>query len=275
MTFQGELRKMNVELDNNDLVQYTMRFFNSVNKTEQTLFLNDLLGKEISIEYEGVILCKSCGNRTKTSFNQGFCYPCFRSSPEAAECIIRPELCRAHLGEGRDIEWEERNHNQSHFVYLAATDVVKVGVTRATQIPTRWIDQGANEAIRLAETPNRYQAGVIEVALKSQFTDKTNWRKMLRNENDESIDLEEVKWELEELLPEDIAQYFSEDDEVTSISYPVLEFPVKIKSLNLDKVPSISGRLMGVKGQYLLLDEDRVINIRRHTSYEVNFTVKD
>src|SRR5690554_201461 len=273
MKIKGELRKMLVEFNGKNVVQYQMKFFNSETKEEQLLPMNDLIGQTVSFNYEGNIFCKKCGNKTKTSFNQGFCYPCFKNAPESAECIIRPELCEAHLGKGRDPEWEEKNHNQPHIVYLAASDVVKVGVTRGTQIPTRWIDQGANEAIKLAETPNRYLAGVLEVALKSEFTDKTNWRKMLRNEVDESIDLEETKWKLEELLPEDLSQYISDDDELTNINYPVLAYPTKIKSVNLDKLPSISGKLMGIKGQYFLLDGDRVMNIRRHTSYEVEFSI--
>src|SRR5690554_6834736 len=275
MEIKGELRKMLVELDENNLVQYQMLFHNKETGEHQTLSLNEFLGKTITLNFQGDIFCKSCGVKTKTSYNQGFCYNCFINSPESAECIIRPELCRAHLGEGRDIEWEERNHNQPHFVYLAATDVVKVGVTRSTQIPTRWIDQGASEAIILAETPNRYLAGVIEVALKSEFTDKTNWRKMLLNHIDESIDLEEIKWRLEELLPSDIVEYFSEEDDVTTIDYPVLEYPIKITSLNLDKSPEIKGRLLGIKGQYFLLDSGRVINIRRHTSYKVKFQIEE
>src|SRR5690554_2826808 len=190
MEKRGELRKMQVELDEKDLVHYQFVLYDSSRKESTQFSANELIGKQISIHFTHNIFCKKCGNKTKTSFNQGFCYDCFKNAPESAECIIRPELCRAHLGEGRDVEWEERNHNQPHIVYLAASDVVKVGVTRGTQIPTRWIDQGANEAIKLAETPNRYLAGVLEVALKSEFTDKTNWRKMLRNEVDESIDLE-------------------------------------------------------------------------------------
>jgi hypothetical protein len=273
MNFKGELRKMNVSFNDENVVQYQMRFFNTETQEEQLVPMNELIGQNVSFKFEGNIFCVKCGTKTKTSFNQGFCYPCFKDAPESAECIIRPELCRAHLGEGRDVEWEEKNHNQPHIVYLAASDVVKVGVTRGTQIPTRWIDQGANEAIKLAETPNRYLAGVLEVALKSEFTDKTNWRKMLRNDVDESIDLEETKWQLEELLPEDLAQYITEEDELTNINYPVLEFPVKIKSVNLDKLPSISGKLMGIKGQYFLLDGDRVMNIRRHTAYEVEFLI--
>lgn len=175
------------------------------------------------------------------------------------------------MGEGRDPEWEEKHHNKPHYVYLAATDKVKVGVTRDHQIPPRWIDQGASAAIRLAKTPNRYLAGVIEVALKDTFDDKTNWRSMLRNEIDESIDLEDTKRELEPLLPADIAEYITDEDEITQIEYPVIAFPKKIKTINLDRTPSIEGKLMGIKGQYLLLDNDRVINIRKYAGYQVNF----
>lgn len=273
MNYSGELRKMIVHLNDDNSVSYKIKLVDTDQDTEELIDANDLIGKDVSFEFTGKIICKSCGRKTKTSFNQGFCYPCFKNAPESAECIIKPELCRAHLGEGRDIEWEERNHNQPHVVYLAASDVVKVGVTRLTQIPTRWIDQGAAYAIRLAETPNRFLAGQLEVALKSEFTDKTNWRKMLKNEIDDSIDLEEVKWELEELLPDDLSQYFSEDDEIISFDYPVLEFPQKIKSLSFDKEPIISGKLLGIKGQYFLFDNNRVMNIRKHTAYSVTMSI--
>jgi hypothetical protein len=186
---------------------------------------------------------------------------------------LRPELCRAHLGEGRDLEWEEANHNQPHIVYLAASDVIKVGVTRKTQLPTRWIDQGANLAIVLAETPNRFVAGQIEVALKQEFTDKTNWRKMLANDVDDDIDLETLKWELEEVLPSDIADYITEDDEVLSLNYPVIKYPVKVKSLSLDKMPIITGKLAGIKGQYFIFDSGNVLNIRKHSGYKIELEI--
>jgi len=176
------------------------------------------------------------------------------------------------LGEGRDVEWEERNHNQPHIVYLAASSAVKVGITRETQVPTRWIDQGASSAIKLAETENRYEAGRIEVALKEFFTDKTNWQKMLKNDIDESIDLVESKWELEEHLPADIIDQFSEDDEVTDLNFPVKKYPTKVKSLTFDKTPTIEGVLAGIKGQYLIFDDGSVVNIRRHTSYQIELT---
>ncbi len=257
---KGHLHKMYVSLE--EQVRYSLKW-------DDEIIMNDFIGKPLSLKYDGVINCTSCGKRTKNSFGQGFCYPCFISAPEAAECIIRPELCRAHLGEGRDVEWEEKHHNQPHVVYLAASDVVKVGVTRDTNVPNRWIDQGAMSAIRLAETPNRYEAGRLEVELKSMFTDKTNWRKMLKNEFDETIDLEEEKWTLHDQLPSDLTEFFSENDEIVEINYPVLEFPEKVKSLSFDKVPHVEGILKGIKGQYLLFDEDRVLNIRKHTGYEI------
>lgn len=270
MAETGNLRKMNAFIEN-DKVHYVLRLFNSDKEVVREIDMNSLIGQEVSMKFSGKINCISCGTISKKSFGQGFCYKCFVSAPEASVCVLKPELCRAHINEGRDVEWEQANHNQPHFVYLAVSDVVKVGITRATQIPTRWIDQGAAYAIRLAEVPNRYTAGVIEVALKSQFTDRTNWRKMLKNEVDTEIDLVETKWELEELLPNDLSNYMTEDDEIIHLNYPVISFPDKIKSLSFDSESVISGKLMGIKGQYLLLDNDRVLNLRKHNGYEISF----
>jgi len=238
----------------------------------QTLSLNQVIGKELKIQFTGTIICSSCSKKIKKTFQDGFCYNCFQSAPEASECVIRPELCKAHLGEGRDVEWEERNHNQPHVVYLASSDTVKVGVTRATQVPGRWIDQGAFAAIRLAETPNRYEAGRLEVALKSVFTDKTNWQRMLKNEIDDSIDLEEEKWQLHEQLPSDLTEYFSENDEIITMNYPVNLYPTKVKSISLDKTPEVAGKLSGIKGQYLIFEDGSVMNVRKHTGYEVEIS---
>lgn len=233
--------------------------------------LNDRIGSEVYLEFKGQIYCKKCSNSTPKSFGEGFCYPCFLSAPEASPCILHPELCEAHLGKGRDLEYEEKHHNQPHYVYLAATDQVKVGVTRTTQMPTRWIDQGAREAIILSETPNRYLAGVIEVALKDSYSDKTNWQNMLRDIQENEIDLITEKWEILELLPEDLGQYFTEDDTVLKFNYPVLSYPEKVASLTLDKEPHIRGTLTGIRGQYLYFDHYLVLNVRRHTGYEVDW----
>ncbi len=253
---------MSVILDS--VVQYDL-------KINETIRMNEWVGKTIKLTWDGSIFCTACEKQTKKSFGEGFCYACFINAPEATECNLRPELCRAHLGEGRDIAWEEKNHNQKHIVYLAASNKVKVGVTRITQIPTRWIDQGASFAIRIAETPNRYEAGILEVALKSFFTDKSNWQRMLKNELDESIDLLEEKWTLFDQLPSDLTKYFTEDDEIISINYPVLDFPVKVSSLSFDSTPTIEGKLMGIKGQYLIFEGGKVLNIRKHTGYSISF----
>jgi hypothetical protein len=262
--YTGILRKMKVSKENE--IRYFLR-------VDEEFDLNSMLGQEITISWTGRIFCQSCGKQTKKSFGEGFCYPCFTSAPEAAECIIRPELCRAHLGQGRDPEWEQINHNIPHVVYLAASSKVKVGVTRQSQIPTRWIDQGASSAIVLALTPNRYEAGNLEVALKSFYTDKTNWQHMLKNEVDDTIDLIEEKWNLFDQLPEDLRIYFSEMDEVLDLKYPVRAYPMTITSVNLDKVPQIRAVLEGIKGQYLIFDGGLVFNVRRHTGYEVNLLI--
>ena len=255
------LQKMDSKLEST--IQYYLR------NPDNSIAMNELIGKEISLIWSGVIYCSKCAKVTKKSFGEGFCFTCFSSAAEASPCILHPELCEAHLGKGRDLEFEERNHNQPHFVYLAATDKVKVGVTRATQIPTRWIDQGASSSIILAETPNRYLAGCIEVALKDFFTDKTNWQNMLRNFHDESINLEEEKWQVHDELPSDLTQYWIENDEITNLNYPVLEYPEKVSSMSFDKTAQIQGTLTGIRGQYLIFDTKNVINIRRHTGYEI------
>lgn len=237
---QGILKKMRVE--HGSPINYSLEL-------EQSVPMNELLGQTIRLNWLGRIICSSCGKQTKSSFGQGYCYNCFVSGPDSSPCIISPELCRGHLGEGRDIEWELKHHVQPHIVYLALSDSVKVGVTRAEQKLTRWIDQGAYQAIILAETPNRYLAGTIEVALKSVMTDKTNWQRMLKNEINHEIDLVEEKGMAEEALPFDLRDYISGDDAVTTMEYPVMQFPAKVKSLSFDKNTMVEGKLVGIKGR--------------------------
>jgi hypothetical protein len=199
MIYQGTLTKMQTEYGNP--IQYYLVFENSF------LNLNQLLGKDLAIEFQGY-QCLNCG-KAKKIFRQGFCYDCFMSSPAVGDWIMKPELSTAHLDiEDRDLAYEKRVQLQPHVVYLALSSEVKVGVTRKTQVPTRWIDQGAVQAIPIVEVPNRYLAGITEVALKNHFADKTNWQRMLKNEVDDSIDLVEEKWNLHDQLPEDLIQFF-------------------------------------------------------------------
>lgn len=253
------LEKMKVKLE--DVVQYSL-------KTDAgEIALNEKIGNPIKLTFSGVTECIACHQKKKL-FAQGFCYDCFMNAPESSPCIINPEFCEGHLGKGRDLAWEEKNHVQPHVVYLAVASGLKIGVTRETQVPTRWIDQGASFAIRVAEVPYRQLAGQIEVALKQTFTDKTNWQRMLKNEIGD-FDLETEKWQIDELLPNDLSQYMSENDDIIEINYPVLQYPQKIKSIGFDKTPVIEGTLLGIKGQYLLFDGDRVMNMRKHTGYHI------
>lgn len=244
-------------------VQYTLEL------GSDKIPVNELIGKNIQLRWTGRIICTVCGRKTNKSFGEGMCYDCFANAPENAECIIRPELCEAHLGKGRDPEWEKRNHMQPHYVYLALTNSVKVGVTRGDQIPTRWIDQGAHKGIILAETPYRQLAGAIEVVLKEHLTDKTNWQKMLKNEPPLVNDLVAEKNRIIELLPEQFRQYRSSNDEILELVYPVLQYPVKVTSLSFEKMPAIEMKLQGIRGQYFIFENGNVINIRGKSGYEV------
>lgn len=261
MQAKGTLDKMPAEFS--DPVRYKLRLGG------HDISMNELVGRPVSLRFTGNIYCCNCGKKTSKSFGEGFCYNCFANSPENAECIIRPELCLAHELKGRDVEWEISHHLKPHFVYLALVNETKVGVTRDSQIPTRWIDQGANKAIILAETPYRQLAGLIEVALKEFVADKTNWSKMLRNEFNPEIDLLSEKRRISALIPENLQQYISADDKVTELHYPVAEYPQKVSSLGFDKQALIDGKLTGIRAQYLLFEGGKVVNIRKHTGYEV------
>jgi hypothetical protein len=257
--YQGNILKMRTELASP--VKYDLPV------GDKLLEMNPLIGKDISMHFTGQINCISCGKITKRSFNQGFCYNCLQTAPEASESVVRPELSKSHFGIARDMEWAEKHDLIEHVVYFAVASELKIGVTRNHQIPTRWIDQGASFAIEIARTPNRHIAGVMEVFLKKHFTDRTNWQAMLKNEVAENIDLAEEKGKVRQLLPSELQKYLTETNEVTSIEYPVSEYPQKVKSLSFDKTRDISGVLKGIKGQYLIFKNDTVLNIRKHNGY--------
>ncbi len=265
MQYQTILKKMKTEL--NDVVQYYLDVENDF------LNLNQLLGREIEIGFEGY-QCLCCGKEKKI-FRQGFCYDCFYESALGGDWILKPELSKAHLGiEDRDLDFEKEVQLKPHIVYLALSSNVKVGVTRKTQVPTRWIDQGATKAIEIVEVPNRYLAGITEVALKQYVADKTNWQKMLKNEVLDA-DLIEEREKLKSYIPEEAQPYFlANNGKITEIEYPVLQYPTKVKSLNLEKTPIYSGKLIGVKGQYLLFEDSTVFNVRNSEGYKVIITIK-
>lgn len=265
MQYQTVLKKMMTEL--NDVVHYYLDVENDV------LNLNQLLGREIEISFEGY-QCLCCGQEKKI-FRQGFCYDCFYESAQGGDWIMKPELSTAHLDiEDRDLEYEKQVQLKPHVVYLALSSNVKVGVTRKTQVPTRWIDQGATKAIEIVEVPNRYLAGITEVALKDYVADKTSWQKMLKNEV-LVADLIAEREKLKAFIPEEVQPYFlANNGKITEIEYPVIKYPTKIKTLNLEKEHVYSGKLVGVKGQYLLFEDTTVFNVRNNEGYKVIISVK-
>ncbi len=263
MEYQGVLKKMKTE--NLEEIQYYL------DMKSDFLNVNQLLSKEITISFV-TYECLNC-HLEKKIYRQGFCKNCFFEIPNAADWIMRPELSTAHLDiEDRDLAYEKSVQLQPHIVYLANSSNVKVGVTRKQQIPTRWIDQGAHEAIEIVEVPNRYLAGITEVALKNYVGDKTNWRKMLKNDiEDENL----VEWreKLKEFIPDEAKQYFIENNSETHINFPVLKYPEKPKSLNLIKTPSYTGKLVGIKGQYLIFEDETVFNVRSNEGLVVSIEV--
>jgi len=268
----GTLRKMRTELGTESHPD-EVNYFLPVGKQE--LSLNPYIGKFLKLEFLGNIFCKNCGKKTSKSFSQGFCFPCMRRLAQCDMCILKPETCHYHEGTCREPEWGEKNCFVPHFVYLSNTSGLKVGITRHTQIPTRWIDQGATQATIMFKVESRRQSGFVETAFKQMVADKTNWRTMLKEDQpDKDLLAKAVKLkarfhaDMRHVL--DIFPGEAEDQskDVIGIRYPVLEFPKTIKSHNFDKQPVVEGTLMGIKGQYLIFDTG-VINIRKFASYEV------
>ena len=263
MKYEGILRKMTTEMAKP--VQYYLLF------EQDYLNVNQVLDKRLAINFL-FYRCVNC-NRNKKIFANGVCYHCFMLLPEMGQWVIRPELSTAHLGhEDRDLDYEQQAQLQPHVVYLANSSNVKVGVTRKSQIPTRWIDQGAHEAIEVVEVPNRYLAGITEVALKEHVSDKTNWRRMLTNDL-KDLDLAEIRDELRQYLPEEVQEYYLSNSAEFEIEFPVISYPEKCRTLNLSKTPFYEGILKGVKGQYLIFEDGMVFNVRKHEGFVVSLSV--
>ena len=270
MKFEGALHKMQVKLA--DPVQYQLNLGGS------SVNLHEYLGKRLRLTSLQAIHCIHCGRKTSKSFSQGYCYPCFRSLAQCDICIVLPEKCHYDQGTCREPEWGEDYCLQDHYIYLSNTSGVKVGITRHTQLPTRWIDQGAVQALAILKVSKRYYSGLIETVFKQFLNDKTNWRSMLKNDYSE-VDLlavfqevwPKVKQQLNDELLDDLT-VIAETEAQQEINFPALKYPEKITSFNLDKNPVIEDTLMAIKGQYLIFEQG-VINIRKYAGFEVSLEI--
>ena len=237
---------------------------------KESIFMNELIGKKLELKFEGIINDIHDGSVIKKSYAQGFSYKNFISLPQCDTCIVKPELCHYDQGTCRDSKWGEEHCFIPHYIYLSITSGVKIGITRETQVPTRWIDQGAIKALPILKVDDRKTSGLIEVEIAKELADKTNWRNMLKGVYEDQ-DLETLRDQiyddygdlLDDMGAEDV------DEEVIHIEYPVEGPPPKLTSLGFDKKPHIEGTLLGIKGQYLILDTG-VLNIRKHNGYFIN-----
>jgi hypothetical protein len=271
-TFSGHLDKMRTTLE--DPVQY----FLPLDTLEVPL--NEYIGRDIALRFTGKIHCSSCGRSIRKTYSDGHCFPCTRTLASCDFCILKPELCHYHKGTCREPAWGERNCMTDHIVYLANSCGLKVGITKVLNVPTRWIDQGAHEALPIMRVDTRLTSGMMEIMFKEHVSDRTNWRKMLMNEREE-IDLPARRDELFTLCAESIEDFRARhpesvellrDEDVVRISYPARAYPTKVKSFNFQKTPDVEGKLMAIKGQYLILSTG-VINIRKFTAYEVEVSL--
>lgn len=275
---RGHLRKMAVQLPDVEggEILYQLPLDGA------RIAMNGLLGRRLRLEFQGQIHCQHCGRLTKKSFSQGFCFPCFKTLAQCDSCIMSPEKCHYDAGTCREPEWGEQHCMVDHIVYLANSSGVKVGITRESQLPTRWIDQGAVQALPIMRVKTRQQSGFVEDTLRQHVKDRTDWRAMLKGDA-EPVDLEAVRDALLERCETELSELEQRfgvqalqpilDGRPLSIRYPVMEYPKKVASFNLDKEPVMEGTLQGIKGQYLILDTG-VINIRKYTAYHVAMSAR-
>ena len=270
MQIVGNLRMMDKELIDRQ-PHYKLPLFDKLSPID-LIDMNDLIGKTICIEYEGYLNSILSGEKMNKAFGEGLTYKEFMESPIASPSIMKPELSEIHNGIAlRDYEWEVKHHLKPHYVYIALTSNYKVGVTRSTNTPYRWIDQGATQAIILAEVPYRQLAGLIEVSLKDHISDKTAWQRMLKGEADTNKNIIEIRDQMAELVPKEYHSFLSNTNEVQYINYPVIQYPEKVKSLKLEREKIIEQKLVGIKGQYLIF-EDGVMNVRSHSGSRIKFS---
>lgn len=274
-THTGDLRKMVVTL--------THPITYSLPVGDARVPLNELMGRDIKLSFTGDIHCVYCGRKIRKTYQQGYCYPCFIRLARCDMCILKPETCHFHKGTCREEDWGRANCMQPHVVYLANSSGLKVGITRAKNVPTRWIDQGAAAALPIVHVASRYQSGLIEHALRQHVNDRTNWQAMLKGPPP-TLDLEAERDRLMAAIAEEaerLRNRFDDpsiqvltDEQPVSLEYPVLAYPKKISAINLNKQPLVRSTLMGIKGQYLILN-DGVINIRKHAGYRIDWTAID
>lgn len=273
MKWVGNVRKMGSSVDEMGSVSYLWRGADILDPLE-VLPASDWVGQHVRLEFDGDIHCVETGKRIKKTYGEGLSYDAFLKSPLACPSIIRPELSRIHEGIAlRDEAWERANHLQPHVVYISQTSHLKVGVTRATNVPSRWVDQGAVGAIVLANTPYRQLAGEIEVALKEVMSDRTQWRAMLQEVALDEEALVETKEECMDTLGMAYESFFEDSDDITALSFPVLRHLAKVTSHKLDKHPQLEGKLVGIKGQYWMFEHGHVWNVRSHAGYRVSLEV--
>lgn len=271
----GGLARMAITADDTGQAHYALRI------GQHREPLNAWLGHDVALSFGGHIVCVNCQRSTRKSFGQGHCYSCFKRLARCDTCMMAPERCHYFQGTCREPEWGERHCFAPHVVYLASSSGAKVGITKPSQMPTRWLDQGAVQALPILSVASRRQSGLVEALFRSEISDRTHWQRMLKGETAD-VDLISLRDDLMARLAPGLASIRSEFGEdniqshaeqtVARFDYPVLSWPERVKALNLDRTPQVEGRLMGLKGQYLILDTG-VINLRKYTGYQVSVTL--
>jgi hypothetical protein len=273
MTLSGNINKMDATIKES-VVHYSL----PIGKNH--LEMNTLIGKNVKIAFGGEINCIHCGVLTEKSHRGGYCSGCSGTLACADTCRTSPEKCHYDEGTCREPKWGEDNCLKPHMIYLSSTDKQKVGITKhvSESVSSRWIDQGATSALPIIITKNRILSGLVECIFKGEIADKTNWRKMLTDTPNDATLIDRMN-ELKSIVGDKIkalqdihgidAIQWVDCKAIIDIKYPSIDYPEKVKSINLEKTPEYTGKLIAIKGQYLLFADGAVINLRKYAGYNL------
>ena len=238
---------------------------------EQRISLSAQVGQSIRLKFLGQSTCGNCHVSVNKLEGGGYCKNCFFSLARCDRCFVSPERCHFAQGTCREPQWGESYCMQPHVVYLANSSGPKVGITRADRNFYRWLSQGAVQGMVIAHAKTRRDAGLLEVAIKSKVSDKTNWRRMVSMQP-QNLDLLQLARQLQSAieLPEGtqwVSAMIGHD-----LAYPIQSHAPAQRLIISETNPELLDNLHGIKGQYLLLSQG-AFNVAAHggMTVEVEF----
>jgi len=187
--------------------------------------------------------------------------PCdSEEAPFCPKCSGPPDPCVMCRGE---CQKPEKTCNMEHSVYLAvfSPGLVKVGVSKTHRLETRLMEQGADVGLEIARFPDGELARRRERDLASAYPDRVTFESKVdgisQSVNGETLQTIYRRYDAGRIMR---FNYFKEK--------PWMKPIVLMPHENM----AVSGRVLGIKGQVLVLAKGSTLyalNLNRLVGYEV------